>query len=135
VPFPFLSDEWIAAAREIRTRYEHHAPAIDVVVRINQIVTGVPFGEGTIRSHFDTSSGRVEMELGHLENPDLTLTTDYETAKTVFLGRDPQVGMQAFMSGKVKVQGDMTKMMVMQTVIPDDEIGEKVAAELLAITE
>ena len=61
-------------------------------IRMNQIVTDVPFGEGTINSYLDTSSGAVEMELGSLENPDLTVTTDYATAKAVFVDQDQQAG-------------------------------------------
>jgi putative sterol carrier protein len=102
---------------------------------MNQVVTKVPFGDGTIHSHLDTSSGEIVMDLGHLENPDLVVTTDYETARTIFIGQDPQAGMQAFLSGKVKVQGDMTKMMLMQTTQqPDDELAKQIAAEIQAIT-
>ena len=134
MPHPFLSEEWIAAAREIRARYEDEAPRIDIPIRMNQVVTKVPFGDGTIRSHLDTSSGVLVMELGHLENPDLTVTTDYETARHIFLMRDPQLGMQAFLSGKVRIDGDMTKMMVMQTAMPQTDLADQVAAEILAIT-
>ena len=49
--------------------------------------------------------------MGHLENPDLTVTLDYVTAKAILVDGNPQAGMQAFMAGKIKVQGDMTKMM------------------------
>ena len=134
MPHPFLSEEWIAAAREIRARYEDEAPRIDIPIRMNQVVTKVPFGDGTIKSHLDTSSGVLVMELGHLENPDLTVTTDYETARHIFLMRDPQLGMQAFLSGKVRIDGDMTKMMVMQTAMPQTDLADQVAAEILAIT-
>jgi hypothetical protein len=44
MPYPFLSAEWIAAAREIREKYEDDAPRIDIPIRMNQIVTKVPFG-------------------------------------------------------------------------------------------
>ena len=44
----------------------------------------------------------------------MTRTTDYGTAKDVFISGNPQAGMQAFMAGKVKVQGDMTKLMMSQ---------------------
>ena len=54
------------------------------------------------------------MDLGHLEDPDLTVTVDWTTAKAIFVEQNPQAGMQAFMAGKVKVQGDMTKLMAMQ---------------------
>ena len=134
MPHPFLSEEWIAAAREIRSRYEGDAPRIDIPIRMNQVVTKVPFGAGTIKSHLDTSSGVLVMELGHLENPDLTVTTDYETARHIFLMRDPQLGMQAFLSGKVRIDGDMTKMMLMQTAMPQTDLADQVAAEILAIT-
>jgi len=94
----------------------------------------VPFGDGIIQSHIDTSSGELVMDLGHLESPDLTVTTDYATARAIFLEQDPQAGMQAFLSGKVKVEGDMTKMMQMQIAMPKDDLAEQVAAEIMAIT-
>ena len=134
MPYPFLSAEWIAAAREIREKYEDDAPRIDIPIRMNQVVTKVPFGDGTIKSHLDTSSGILVMDLGHLDNPDLTVTTDYETARHIFLMRDPQLGMQAFLSGKVRIDGDMTKMMLMQTAMPQTDLADQVAAEIMAIT-
>ncbi len=72
--------------------------------------------------------------LGSSRSPDLTVTTDYATARAIFLEQDPQAGMQAFLSGKVKVEGDMTKMMQMQIAMPKDDLAEKVAAEIMAIT-
>jgi putative sterol carrier protein len=74
------------------------------------------------------------MDLGHLDTPDLTITTDYATARQIFLERDPQAGMQAFLGGKIRVEGDMTKMMQMQIAMPNDDLAIKVAAEIMAIT-
>ena len=101
---------------------------------MNQVITKVPFGDGTINSHLDTSSGELVMDLGHLDTPDLTITTDYATARQIFLERDPQAGMQAFLGGKIRVEGDMTKMMQMQIAMPNDDLAIKVAAEIMAIT-
>jgi putative sterol carrier protein len=42
--------------------------------------------------------------------------------------------MQAFMAGKIKVDGDMTKLMAMQTG-PIDPAAVDVAAKIQAITE
>ena len=135
VAHPFLSDEWIDAARAIREKYLGQVPKIPFSVRMNQVITKVPFGEGTLQSHIDTSSGELLMDLGHVDKPDLTVTTDYETARLLFLGRDPQAAMQAFLSGKVKVDGDMTKMMVLQSQQNQkDELAEKIAEEIQAIT-
>jgi hypothetical protein len=131
---PFLSDEWMAAARDIRAKYEDRATEVTQVIRINQVITDVPFGAGTVHSYLDTSSGRMVMELGELDEPDATITTDYATAKALFVDQDPAAGMQAFMAGKVKVQGDMMKLMAMQTALPNDDTAQQVAAEIKAIT-
>lgn len=130
----FLSESWIEAARDIRHRYSGDVPAIDVVVRINVITTKVPFGAGTISAYIDTSNGSLEMELGSIEDSDLTVTTDYETARKLFVEQDPTASMQAFMAGRIKVEGDITRLMVMQTSLPQTDTTEAVAAEIKAIT-
>lgn len=130
----FLSESWIEAARDIRHRYSGDVPVIDVVVRINVITTKVPFGDGSIAAYIDTSNGSLEMELGSLEESDLTVTTDYETARKLFVEQDPTASMQAFMAGRIKVEGDITRLMVMQTSLPQTETTEAVAAEIKAIT-
>lgn len=131
---PFLSDQWVAAARQIREEYRGKTAAPPHTVRMNQIVTEVPFGDGTVNAHMDTSSGEMEVELGHLEGPDVTVVLDYDTAKTIFVEGDPQAGMQAFMAGKIRVQGDMTKLVAMQQVAPDPTARE-IAERIKEITE
>jgi hypothetical protein len=133
--FPFLSDEWMDAAHAIREKYEAEVPPVAASMRINQVVTDVPFGDGTVTSYLDTSSGKVVMDLGELDSPDATVTTDYVTAKALFVDQDPAAGMQAFMAGKIKVQGDMMKLMAMQTSMPNDEVSQRIAEEIKAITE
>ena len=131
--YPFLSDEWLEAAKKIREEAPAGTPPAHAV-RMNQIITDVPFGEGTLNAHMDTSGGDVQMDMGHLENPDLTVTLDYVTAKAILVDGNPQAGMQAFMAGKIKVQGDMTKLMAMQQG-PPDPTAQQVAEEIKAITE
>jgi putative sterol carrier protein len=130
----FLSEEWMAAAREIREKYKDEAPMITFSIKINQVVTDVPFGEGTVKSFMDTSSGEMVMDLGELADADATVTTDYATAKAIFVNQDQAAGMQAFMSGKIKVVGDMMKVMGMQTAIPQTDITKIVAEEIKGIT-
>jgi putative sterol carrier protein len=132
--YQFLTEEWMTAAKAIREKYADQVPAVTVSIRMNQVITDVPFGDGTVKSYLDTSSGSVEMELGELETADLTVTTDYDTARKVFVDQDQAAGMQAFMSGKIKVQGDMMKMMAMQTGMPQTDITKQVAEEIKAIT-
>ena len=112
--YPFLSDEWVAEARRIRAEFKGRAPEIPVSVRMNQIIRDVPFGDGTIEAHVDTSSGELEMETGHLESPDLTITIGYDTAKAILIDGNAQAAMQAFLGGQIKVDGDITKLLALQ---------------------
>jgi putative sterol carrier protein len=131
--YAFLSDEWMDAAKAIREEYAGKTAAPAHAVRMNQIITEVPFGDGSIDAHLDTSGGEMQMDMGHLENPDLTVTLDYATAKAILVDGNPQAGMQAFMAGKIKVQGDMTKMMALQSGTPDPTQAE-IAAKIKEIT-
>lgn len=132
--YPFLSDEWMAEARKIREEYRGQGAQIPHQVRMNQVITDVPFGSGTIEAHMDTTSGELEMELGHLETADLKVTVPYTVAKAIFVEGNPQAGMQAFMEGKIKVEGDMAKLMVMQSA-PVDPVAGEVQRRLKDITE
>ena len=130
----FLSDDWLAGVKAIREEYAGKTAAPAHSVKMNQIVTDVPFGDGTINAHLDTSGGEAVMETGHLDDADLTVTLDYATAKAILVDGNPQAGMQAFMAGKIKVQGDMTKLMAMQSGTPDPT-AQEVAEKIKAITE
>lgn len=130
----FLSDEWMAAAAAIRAKYADQASKVTTSIRMNQVITEVPFGDGTVSLFLDTSSGDVVMASGALDTPDLTMTTDWETARKIFVEQDQAAGMQAFMAGKIKVQGDMMKMMAMQTSMPNDDIAKQIATEIKDIT-
>ncbi len=130
----FLSTEWMDAARAIREKYADQVPDIPSDIKINLSIVDVPFDDDTINAYFDTSSGGLQLELGELDEPDATISTDYETAQALFVEQDQTVAMQAFMGGKIKVQGDMMKMMAMQTAIPSNEFTDTIAAEIKAIT-
>src|ERR1700733_11982325 len=133
---PFLSDEWLEEARKIRADYAGKTPPIPHVVRMNLVVTNVPFGDGNIDAHMDTSSGEIDLDTGHLETQDLKVTVDYDTAKAILIEGNPQAGMQAFMAGKVRVEGDMAKLMALQAApAAADSAAAEMAARLRDITD
>ncbi len=135
MPYLFLSEEWLAEARLIRAEYEGNTPQVPHVVRMNLVVNEVPFDPGQIDAHLDTSEGMIDIEVAHLSEPDLTVTVDYGTAKAILVDGNFQAGMQAFMAGKVRVEGDMAKLMALQTGSGPDERAAEMAARLRAITE
>ena len=136
MPYPFLSDEWLDEARTIRAEYQGKTPPVPHVVRMNLVVTQVPFSDDDILAHLDTSNGELELDTGHLETQDLKVTVDYDTAKAILIEGNPQAGMQAFMQGKVRVEGDMAKLMAL-TASPGaaDPSAAELAQRLRDITD
>ncbi len=110
--YPFLSDEWFDEITRLVAEHGGDAPA-HAQMKMNLVVIDTPF-DSDVNFHMGAEDGKPLMGKGHLDPADLTLTTDYGTAKEVFVAGNPQAGMQAFMAGKVKVQGDMTKLMAAQ---------------------
>ena len=133
----FLSDAWMDEAKKIRDEVGGSDAPPPHQVRMNMVIVDCPDGigeGGNVDAHLDTSAGQVELETGHLDSPDLTVTVDYGTAKAILVDQNPQAGMQAFMAGKVKVQGDMSKLMAMQQGAPDPT-AVAVAGKIKEITD
>ncbi len=87
---PFLSPEWFAKVAEL---VEEHgaAPPGQTDVVMNVVVTDDP-GGGERRWHMGAQDGRAIWGEGLLERADVTLTTDYATAKDVFVAGDAMWG-------------------------------------------
>ncbi|SRR5579883_2450697 len=131
--YPFLSDDWLAEARAIRAEFEGKGATIDHDIRMNLVVNEVPFGDGPIEAHADTSSGSLVLETGHIDPVDLTVTVDYDVAKAILVEGDPNAGIQAFMQGKVKVEGDISKLLALQS-LPPDPVAAEIGSRIQAIT-
>ncbi len=125
MPYQFLSDDWIDAARKLREEADKPAVAPQPV-KMNLVITEVPFGAGSVDAHMDTTSGELHLDVGHLDGADVTATLDYDTARAMMVDANPQAAMQAFMAGKIKLQGDMTKAMAMQSGPADPELTKKI---------
>ena len=134
MPHVFLSPDWMDAARELRDSLPRPTITPDLAVRMNLVVTDTPFPDDVL-GHIDTSDGEVVIEAGHLDAPDLTVTVDWATARSVFVEQDATAAMQAFMSGRIAVDGDITKMLAMQaTAGSPDEQARAVGEAIRAIT-
>lgn len=132
--FQFLSPEWIEKAKEIRESHRNSETNLTVTIRMNQLVTDLPFDGNELRTYVDTSGGILEIELGELPDPDVSVIIDYDTAKAIFVDLDSQAAIQAFMAGKIKVTGDLTKLMALQGSMTPNEAGSKIAQMIKDIT-
>ncbi len=129
--YQFLSDEWLAEAKSIRAEFEDRGATISHSIRLNLVICEVPFGEGSLDAHADTSGGALVLDVGHIDPADLRVTLDYDIAKAILVEGNPQAGIQAFMQGKIKVEGDIAKLLELQTLQPDEatvELGSRIQA-------
>jgi hypothetical protein len=107
----FLSDEWFAEAKKIADEAGPDAGGANDLT-LNIVVTGGPSGDKEIHM----ANG--EFAQGLVDGAPTKMTVPYEVAKSVFIEGNQQAGMQAFMQGQIKVEGDMSKLMAMQTQQP-----------------
>jgi len=135
--YPFLSDEWIDAARGIYEEYRGKTQPVAQAVTINMVISEVPFGSGTVDAHVDTRSGELALDTGHLDGADVKLGLDWATARAIVVDQNQQVAMQAFMTGKIKLmEGDMMKLMALQASAgTPDPVAKEVAQKVQEITE
>jgi putative sterol carrier protein len=108
VALKYLSDEWATAATEALNSNDSFKNAINnVTLSVQQNVTGGPDGDTGYFMKLD--GGNAQMAIGQAENPDVTIGQDYATA--VAIAKGELNAQNAFMTGKLKVSGNMAKLM------------------------
>ena len=130
----FLSESWMTAARDLYERFREVLPPVEHQVKVNLLINDSPFEETEVEAHFDTTSGALSVEPGHVDGADLFVTVDYGTARALLVDGNPQAAMQAFLLNKIRVEGDVSKLMVLaQSPMGDD--AAQYAQELRDLTE
>ena len=109
----FLSDEWFAKVKELR----EGAGELNVPAELSSIVINVKVSDS---DHTLQMKGG-DFLPGLADDAAATITLNSDLAKKLFIENDYQAGMQAFMAGELTVDGDVTKIMELQTVQPSDE--------------
>ena len=106
--YTFLSDEWLAEVKKLADEAGGAGGAMPAGVSLNLVVTGGPQGDRELH----VADG--VFGAGLLADAPTKLTVAYPVARAMFIEGNQQAAMQAFMSGQIKVEGDMTKLMAMQ---------------------
>ena len=101
------------------------------------MITDAPFDPAEVLGYIDSSDGSIILDLGQLDEPELTVTTDYGTAQALFVGQDMNKIMESFMTGKILITGDVTRILTLTPPTDPEQIalGNEVGARLSAITE
>ncbi|HUD69161.1 MAG TPA: SCP2 sterol-binding domain-containing protein [Acidimicrobiales bacterium] len=131
--FEFLSDDWIAAVAALRDEYHVEGSSAPITLRANLVVTEVPFSSEDLLAYVDTSKGGLVIDRGQLDGPDLSIMVTWATAKALLVEGNPQAALSAFMEGKVRIEGDVGKLMAFQSGVVDPST-QQVAARVRALT-
>ena len=111
---PFLSDKWFTKVDElIAAAGDLQIPPAMKAVSVNVTITGA--GPDTLLYMRDGLFTR-----GHQPNTPTTLTLDAALARRIFVDADVSAGVQAFLAGQIKVDGDLAQLVAMQTVDPSE---------------
>ena len=108
----FLSEEWMASMGEAANADEGFRNSVaDTELCLQFNVTDVADGDD-ITYTLTVAGGQAALALGENEEADATITNSYETATAISKG---ELNTQmAFMTGKLKVGGNMAKVMMNQ---------------------
>ena len=111
----FLSEEWMAAMGEAANGDDgFKTAAASGDLKLQFTVTEIPEGDD-VDYTLTLEGGSVNLAPGADDSVDATITNDYQTASAISKG---ELNTQmAFMTGKVKVGGNMAALLMNQNVI------------------
>jgi hypothetical protein len=125
--YEFLSDEWFDKVEQmVAAAGDLQIPPAMKAVAVNVTITGV----GGAERQLFMKDGLFTR--GHQAAP-TTLTLDAVLARRIFIDADAAAGVQAFLEGQIKVDGDLAQIVAMQTVEPS-EPQKKLTRDIAAVT-
>ena len=111
----FLSDEWMSEADDaVKTDPAFTSAAAGKDLKVQFHVTEIE-GVGELDYFMSIDGGQTQIAKGTLDSPDVTVTSNYDTSAGIAKG---EINTQmAFMTGKIKVAGNLATLMMHQNVI------------------
>jgi putative sterol carrier protein len=106
----YLTEDWAKSVTEaLNADAGFQQQASGKTVKLQNVVTGQ---DGETKYYFTLQDGQAAVGLGDLDDAEATLTADYDTS--VALSKNELNATAAYMSGKLKIQGDLMKLMQLQ---------------------
>ena len=124
----FLSQEWLDEGREL-AKDQPERPGASA--KMQYVVSGGPDGE--VKYYWVLENGKLlDSKLGDLPDAEVTMTMTYEDAMKIQKGElDANA---AFMQGRIKVSGNMAKLMALMPLTNAPEY-KQLQKEIQGVTE
>lgn len=124
----WLTQEWLDETKKMADSQPERPGAS---ARMQYVITGGP--DGDVKYYWVLENGKLlESQLGEMPDPEVTLTQTYEDALKIQKGElDANA---AFMQGRIKVTGNMAKLMSLLPLTNAPEY-KQLQTEIQAITE
>lgn len=111
----FLTDDWFSNVETLTAQ----AGDLNLSPALANLAINLVVADASGNTELSLDGGAIKKGLS--SNAKTTLNMDGETLRKVFLEFDMAAAMQAFMTGKIKVQGDMSQLMALQTAKPSQQ--------------
>jgi putative sterol carrier protein len=124
----WLTQEWLDESTKLAQSQPERPGA---TARLQYVITDAP--DGDVKYYWIVDNGKLlENQLGDLEDAEVTLTETYDDAMRIQKGElDANA---AFMQGKIKVDGDVGKLMALLPITMSPEFAA-FQKDVLAMTE
>lgn len=125
--YEFLSDEWFDKVDELIAR----AGDLDIPEAMKQAEVNVTVVSDRGETQLHMKDGLFYR--GHQPSMPTRLTLGAELARRIFVDGDVTAGVQGFLEGQIKVEGDLASVVKLQTTLPS-EAQKRLTREIAAIT-
>jgi len=109
---PFLSDDWLDEVERLRSSTDGLLvpPGLGGTT-VNLRIDDDPHGDGAYR--LEGAPGGLAIRRGAADEAPATVIMPYDLARAMFVEQDQAAVMTGFTAGKLRVDGDMTRMMAL----------------------
>lgn len=112
--FNFLTQSWFDAV----ARLNQEAGELNLPPNLAELTINV-----TVKSENPTllhlQAGKINQH--HIQNADATIYIDQDTLNQIIHDNSVDTALEAFMTGKIFIEGDMSKVMALQSARPSQE--------------
>ena len=111
----FLSQTWFDTLKQLND----DAGELNLPPTLANLIINITIKQENTPVELHLKAGKLSIH--HTDNAISTIAIDKETVSKLILENDPDVAIEAFMTGKIRIDGDMAQVMALQSAKPSQE--------------